>query len=112
TVPSLTPHTARAGIARCLNLPEERIRMNTPRLGGSFGKYLLPGIEPLLALLVYHVKQPVQLILDREEIFARRAKRHPIWGKYRLGMKKDGAFVGLEADVIADSGPYVSFTPT
>ena len=112
TVSSLTPHAARAAIARCLNLPEERIRMNTPRLGGSFGKYLIPGIETLLALLVYRVKQPVQLILDREEILARRAKRHPIWAKYKLGMKKDGAFVALEADVIADSGPYVSLTPT
>jgi len=112
TVSSLTPHAARAGIARCLNLPEERIRMNTPRLGGSFGKYLMPGVEALLALLVYHVKQPVRLILDREEILARRAKRHPIWAKYKLGMKKDGTFVALEADVIADSGPYVSLTPT
>jgi CO/xanthine dehydrogenase Mo-binding subunit/aerobic-type carbon monoxide dehydrogenase small subunit (CoxS/CutS family) len=112
TVSSVTPHAARAAIARCLNLPEERIRMNTPRLGGSFGKYLIPGIEPLLGLLVYHVKRPVELILDREEILARRAKRHPIWGKYKLGMKKDGTFVALEADVIADSGPYVSLTPT
>jgi len=112
TVSSLTPHAARAAIARCLSLPEERIRMNTPRLGGSFGKYLIPGLETLLALLVYYVKQPVQLILDREEILARRAKRHPIWGKYKLGMKKDGTFVALEADVIADSGPYVSLTPT
>jgi len=44
TVSSLTPHVARAAIARSLNLPEERIRMNTPRLGGSFGKYLTPGV--------------------------------------------------------------------
>jgi CO/xanthine dehydrogenase Mo-binding subunit len=81
-------------------------------MGGSFGKYLIPGFESLLALLVYHLRQPVVLILEREEIFARRPKRHPIWGKYRLGMKKDGTFVALEADVIADSGPYVSLTPT
>lgn len=112
TVSSLAPHAARESIARCLNLPQERIRMNTPRMGGSFGKYLMPGVETLLALLVYHVKQPVRLILDREEILARRAKRHPFWGKYKLGMKKDGTFVALDADVIADSGPYVSLTPT
>src|SRR5882724_3685358 len=61
TVSSLTPHAARSSIAQALNLPEERIRMNTPRLGGSFGKYLTPGIETLLALLVYHAKQPVRL---------------------------------------------------
>jgi len=112
TVSSLTPHAARSSIARALNLPEERIVMNTPRLGGSFGKYLMPGVETLLGLLVYHAKQPVRLVLDREEILARRAKRHPIWGKYKLGMKKDGTFVALDADVIADSGPYVSLTPT
>jgi CO/xanthine dehydrogenase Mo-binding subunit/aerobic-type carbon monoxide dehydrogenase small subunit (CoxS/CutS family) len=112
TIPSLTPHRARNSVARCLGVAEDKVRINTPRMGGSFGKYLAPGIEALLGLLVYRTNRPVQLILDREEILSRRPKRHPIWGKYKLGTKRDGTFVALEADVIADSGPYVSLTPT
>jgi CO/xanthine dehydrogenase Mo-binding subunit/aerobic-type carbon monoxide dehydrogenase small subunit (CoxS/CutS family) len=112
TVTTLTPHAVRAGVARALALAEEQIRIATPRMGGSFGKYLVPGVELLLALLGFHARRPVRLVLGRDEILSRRAKRHPFWGKYKLGMMRDGAFVALEADVLADAGPYVSITPT
>lgn len=111
TITSLTPHAARAVIAKALDLPEDRIRIETPRMGGSFGKYLVPGVETLLALLASRATRPVRLVLDRREILERRAKRHPFWGRYRLALRRDGTFLALEADVIADAGPYVSLTP-
>jgi len=111
-ITSLTPHAARESIARALGWPERRVRVETPRMGGSFGKYLVPGIETLLAVMVHAVGQPVRLVLDRAEILARRPKRHSFYGRYRLGLAPDGAFVALDADVIADAGPYTSFTPT
>ena len=110
--PTLTPHAVRESIARALGWPERRVRVEAPRMGGSFGKYLAPGIETHLAVMVHAVGRPVRLVLDRSEILARRAKRHPFLGRYRLGLDRDGRFVALDADVIADAGPYVSFTPT
>jgi carbon-monoxide dehydrogenase large subunit len=112
TVTSLTPHTVRASVARLLGLPERAIRVETPRMGGSFGKYLMQGIEGHLALLVHATRRPVRLVLDRAEILGRSAKRHPFCGSYRLGLLRDGTFIGLEADVVADSGAYVGLTPT
>jgi len=111
TITSLTPHAARAGVAAALGLPEERIRVEAPRMGGSFGKYLTPGVEALLALLAARAPGPVRLVLERREIFERRPKRHPFWGRYRLGLRRDGAFLALDADVIADAGAYVGLTP-
>src|SRR4029077_18701195 len=82
-----------------------------PRIGGSFGKYAVSTIEGYLALLVYHTRQPVRLVLSREEMLQRRTKRHPSFGKYRLALTRAGKFLGLEADVLTDAGPYVWLTP-
>jgi CO/xanthine dehydrogenase Mo-binding subunit/aerobic-type carbon monoxide dehydrogenase small subunit (CoxS/CutS family) len=111
-VPTHTPHGIRSGLARALRLAEDQIRMRTPRMGGAFGKYLVPGVEGLLALAAFRAGRPIRLVLDRGEILARRAKRHPLVGHYRLAMRRDGSFLGLEADVATDAGPYVSITPT
>jgi CO/xanthine dehydrogenase Mo-binding subunit/aerobic-type carbon monoxide dehydrogenase small subunit (CoxS/CutS family) len=93
---SLTPHEVRAAVARGLGVGEASVRIETPRMGGSFGKYLIPGLEVHLALLVHKTGRPVRLFLERDEILGRRPKRHPFWGRYRLG-----AYVSLTPAVAA-----------
>lgn len=112
SVTSLTPHVVRTSVARVLDVSEQHVRIETPRMGGSFGKYLMQGVESHLALLVHASRRPVRLVLERGEILARAAKRHPFTGRYRLGAKRDGTFVFLDAQVYADSGPYDGLTPT
>lgn len=112
TVPTHSPHAVRTGVAKSLALAEAQIKVRTPRMGGAFGKYLVPGVDGLLALAAVYAGRPVRLVLDRAEIIARRAKRHPLLGHYRLAMRRDGAFLALDADVITDAGPYISITPT
>ncbi|MBV8544924.1 MAG: molybdopterin-dependent oxidoreductase [Acidobacteria bacterium] len=112
SVTTLTPHLVRGAVARVLDLPESRVRVETPRMGGSFGKYLMPGLEGYLALLVYATRRPVRLVLDRDESIARSTKRHAFRARYRLGVKRDGTFTALDAEILADAGPYVGLTPT
>jgi CO/xanthine dehydrogenase Mo-binding subunit/aerobic-type carbon monoxide dehydrogenase small subunit (CoxS/CutS family) len=112
TVTSQTPHTVRTSVACMLGISEARVRVETPRMGGSFGKYLMAGVEAHLALLVFATGRPVRLVLDRGEILARSPKRHPLVGRYRLGLRRDGTITGMVADVIAESGAYVGLTPT
>jgi CO/xanthine dehydrogenase Mo-binding subunit/aerobic-type carbon monoxide dehydrogenase small subunit (CoxS/CutS family) len=112
SVTSLTPHLVRASIARMLSLAETRVRIETPRMGGSFGKHLMPGVEAYLALLVHAARKPVRLVLDRSDSLARSTKRHAFRGDYRLGLKRDGTFTALDADILGDAGPYVGLTPT
>jgi len=111
SVPTQTPHTVRNGIARALRIAGEKIHIVSPSIGGSFGKYLVPSIDIYLALLVDATQKPVRLVLDREEVLARTTKRHAFTGQYRLGLRKDGSFLALDADIITDAGPYVSLTP-
>jgi len=110
-IPAHSPHAARRAVARALKMREEKIRVIAPRLGGSFGKYLVTSIEGYLALLVQKTRRPVRLVLDRQEALGRTNKRHPFVGRYRLGLKRDGTFLALEAEVMADAGAYVLLTP-
>jgi CO/xanthine dehydrogenase Mo-binding subunit/aerobic-type carbon monoxide dehydrogenase small subunit (CoxS/CutS family) len=108
---SQSPYGAVNAVARQLAIPESSVRIVSNRMGGSFGKYLVAGLEGFLALLVYKTRQPVRLVLSREESFARRVKRHATFAQYKLGLKRDGSFTALDAQILADAGPYVSLTP-
>lgn len=110
-VPTQTPYTLRHTIARALAMPQERVRLEGARAGGSFGRRLIPFFEPWLALLAHRTRRPVRLVLSRREALVRGPKRHAVSGRYRLAVK-DNVITALEADVYADVGPYVGVSPT
>jgi nicotinate dehydrogenase large molybdopterin subunit len=110
-VPHQTPALGQRSVAAILGIPSSRVRIVAPRIGGSFGKYAMSTIEGYLALLVHHTRQPVRLVLGRDEMLQRRTKRHSSFGHYRLGLKRDGTFVAIDADVLTDAGPYTWLTP-
>ncbi len=111
-VPSQTPHTVRKFAARVLGRDESSVQVEAPRSGGSFGKYLMTNTEGYLALLVEKTRKPVRLVLERAEALSRAPKRHTFTGNYRLGLKRDGTMVALEADLLVDAGAYTALTPT
>ncbi|MFQ5504941.1 MAG: xanthine dehydrogenase family protein molybdopterin-binding subunit, partial [Planctomycetota bacterium] len=56
----------RAGIAKALEIPQEKVRVHTEHMGGGFGSKLSPGVEArLCALLAKQTGKPVQLFVDR-----------------------------------------------
>ena len=111
TVPHQTPESGQRNVARMLGIDPAKVRIVAENIGGSFGKYAAFTIEGYLGLLVHHARKPVRLVLGRDEILQRRSKRHPSAGTYKLGMKKDGTFLAMEASILTDSGPYVGLTP-
>ncbi|GFE48636.1 hypothetical protein So717_03890 [Roseobacter cerasinus] len=111
-VPTQTPHRVRRFVARLLSREETSVRVVAPRMGGSFGKYLMTHTEGYLALLAEKTGQPVRLVLNRAEMLGRSSKRHFFTGDYTLGAMKDGRIVALKADLLADAGAYSALTPT
>jgi len=106
-----TPHVSRRAVARVLELSEKRIRIEAPRVGGSFGRHTIPGAEIHLALLAHRTREAVRLVLSRGDALVHGPKRHAVRGDYRLAIK-GLAMTGLEATLHADSGPYVGVTPS
>ena len=107
-----TPFTVQRGVARVLGVPMDRVSIVATHSGGSFGKYLMPSVDGLLALLVQRTGAPVRLVLGRDEVLTRRTKRHRVVGSYRLALRADGTFLALDADLLVDAGPYRGLTPT
>jgi carbon-monoxide dehydrogenase large subunit len=64
------PHPLRTFLAETLGMPENRIRVIQPRVGGAFGLKQPPfQEEPLLAYLAQKLRRPVKWIEERDENF-------------------------------------------
>ena len=102
------PPGDRMQLADILGLPQEKVRVVQVPMGGAFGGKMDLTIHPFLALGAYLTGRPVKMALERPESIRMHVKRHPFWMHYRLGAKKDGRIVALEAQLTADGGAYRS----
>ncbi|MHA1994066.1 MAG: xanthine dehydrogenase family protein molybdopterin-binding subunit [Candidatus Hodarchaeales archaeon] len=84
-----------------------KIHIHIPYLGGGFGGKSDYTIEPLVALAAklvpgYHVK----FVLTRKEVFIGSVLGRGMKGQMKLGAKKDGTLVGIEATQYYSDGAY------
>jgi carbon-monoxide dehydrogenase large subunit len=106
-VGSQTPHLTRMQLARCLRLPEARIRVVASEMGGGFG--LKIGLYPEDILACLHsldLGRPVQWVEDRMEHF--RATSHSREAVHRTEMAatRDGRILGLRNVYTIDCGAF------
>jgi CO/xanthine dehydrogenase Mo-binding subunit len=95
----------RSDIAKALNIPERQIRVESLPIGGAFGgKFGLH--EPLAAAVAYKLRKPVRLVYTRQEdlLAGNPAPQSVI--TLKLGAKKDGTLVAMQAKAIFDTGAY------
>ncbi|MFL5654567.1 MAG: xanthine dehydrogenase family protein molybdopterin-binding subunit [Ktedonobacteraceae bacterium] len=95
----------RSSVSDALKLPERQIRVESVPIGGAFGgKFGL--IEPLAAAAAYAIRRPVRLVYTREEdLLAGNPAPGTIF-TVKLGAKRDGTLVAMEAKIIFDTGAY------
>lgn len=93
-------------ITHALNLPEDRVRVIYPAIGGAFGGREDTSVQILLALATWKLGRPIKTIWSREESIQYHHKRHPIrmWAKW--GAKHNGKITAIQARVIGDVGAY------
>ena len=63
------PSLVRAQLADLFNLPQSKVRLIVPYVGGGYGAKTHPRLEPLTATLARKAHRPVQWVLSREEVF-------------------------------------------
>ncbi len=100
-----------ATVARILGLPASKVRVIAAYMGGGFGGKEDMTVEPYLALLVWHTRQPVRMIWDRQESLLASTKRHPFLMRYRTGARRDGTITAQEVEIIGDAGAYPYLSP-
>jgi CO/xanthine dehydrogenase Mo-binding subunit len=109
-------HEDREQIAHALGLPEDRIRVIYPAIGGAFGGREDMSVQIVLALAVWRlhergIDRPVKIIWSREESIIGHHKRHPFIIRAKWGATRDGKIVAAECDLIQDGGAY-AYTST
>jgi xanthine dehydrogenase molybdenum-binding subunit len=100
-----------AAIARILRLPSSKVRVIAAYMGGGFGGKEDMTVEPYLALLVWHTRQPVRMIWDRQESLSASTKRHPFVMRYKTGASADGTITGQQIEILGDAGAYPYLSP-
>lgn len=93
-------------VAEVLGLPQNRVRVIGPYLGGGFGGKEDVTVEVFLGLLAWRTRRPVKMVWSRQESLLARPKRHPFILRYRTGAARDGRLVAQTVDLLADSGAY------
>lgn len=94
---------ARAEVSRRLGLPQTKVRVIPMPVGGAFGAKILH-LEPLVAALAMVSRRPVRLVLSRmEEFFAGTPAPQAIITA-KIGARRDGTLVALQARLVFDSG--------
>ena len=93
-------------VARILGIPEARVRVIAPYVGGGFGGKEDMTVEPYLGLAVWRTRRPVRMQWTRQESLLARPKRHRMRLRYRTAADRDGKLLAQEIDITADSGAY------
>jgi CO/xanthine dehydrogenase Mo-binding subunit len=105
-----TPSYVRQSLALMLDLPLNRVRVRVPHLGGGFGSKMYDRLEPLVAVLAWHLQRPLRFLATREEAFL-LTTRHGVAVTMRMGADASGELTGASADVRYDTGAYADIGP-
>lgn len=101
------PHLVRTTVADLLGLPEQRVRVVAPDVGGGFGqKCVVAREEALVAAAALHLGRPVRWVEDRQENFVAAFGGHEQRHGVRAGFDSDGQLLGVDATMECDVGAY------
>ncbi len=100
----------REDISEALDIPDHEVRVESVPIGGAFGgKFGL--IEPLAAAAAHAIRKPVRLTYTRQEdLYAGNPAPQSVI-TLKLGAKKDGTLVAMQAKAVFDSGAYPGASP-
>ena len=107
---SQNPHVIRLLMgAFVLNIPESKLRIVAPDVGGGFGSKIFHYAEEALVTWASRkVGRPVKWTAERSESFVSDAQGRDHASEAALALDKDGNFLGLRVRTVANLGAYLS----
>jgi aerobic carbon-monoxide dehydrogenase large subunit len=102
------PHVLRVMLALVTGIPEHKLRVIAPDVGGGFGSKLQVTAEEVLALLLARkLGRPVKWTETRSEGNVAVHHGRDQIQRLRLAADADGRIRGLDVDLLADMGAYL-----
>ncbi|WP_127479716.1 xanthine dehydrogenase family protein molybdopterin-binding subunit [Nocardioides pantholopis] len=103
------PHILRYALAATTGIPESKLRVIAPDVGGGFGGKLQTTPEEWLTVAVARrLGRPVKYTETRSESLMAGHHGRDQWQRLTLAADRDGRVTGLHVDLLADLGAYVS----
>ena len=94
--------------AKCLALPEDKVRLVLAGVGGAFGAREDVSMHVHLCLLALRTGRPVKIVYSRLESFLGHVHRHPAKLWYRHIADAAGILQRVECRMVFDGGAYAS----
>ena len=109
-VTSQNPHVERLLLtAFVLGLPEHKVRVIAPDVGGGFGsKIYLYAEEAVLTWASRQVNRPIKWTAERSESFLSDAHGRDHLTKAEIALDKNGKFLAMRVATTANMGAYLS----
>lgn len=98
-------------IAEVLGVPVSTVRVIQAFTGGAFGKREDLYASLYAALGAWLTRRPVSIAWTREETLQATTKRHPMDIEIETDLDEQGAMASERIEVLADTGPYLSWAP-
>ena len=111
---SQNPHPIRLLLsAYTLGIPENRLRVISPDVGGGFGSKIFHYPEEIIVPWVSRkIERPVKWVATRSEASMTDSQGRDHVTHAKLGVKNDGTITALHVETYADHGAYIStFAP-
>ncbi len=100
-------HEDQHQVAHALGMPDEKIRVVYPAIGGAFGGREDMSVQIALALAAWKLQRPVRIIWSRQESMIGHGKRHATVIRAKWGATSNGKVNAIENVIIGDGGAYM-----
>ncbi|TSA87733.1 molybdopterin-dependent oxidoreductase [Deinococcus detaillensis] len=111
---SQNPHIHRLMLAAfVLGIPEHKLRVISPDVGGGFGSKIMQYPEEVIVLFAAKkLNRPIKWAARRSESFVTDMQGRDHESEAQLALTKDGKMLALKVDTIANLGAYLTtFAP-
>ena len=106
------PFRVRSEVSELTRIPEEKLRVIAPDVGGAFGAKLATYPEQsIVAALAQRLGRPLDWVEYRSENLTAMTHGRAQLQDVALGATRDGRLVGLEVTIVGDAGAYPGQAP-
>lgn len=99
-------------LSNAIGLPESRIRVIKPRIGGGFGAKQTAVTEVYPAIVTVKTGKPALIVYTRRESLIASSPRHENEIRVRIGADKNGIIKGIDMITLSNTGAYGEHGPT
>ncbi|MDB6019466.1 MAG: xanthine dehydrogenase, molybdenum binding subunit apoprotein [Pedosphaera sp.] len=100
------PSEVQNAVAHVLHLPNNKVVVQSPRMGGGFGGKETQGNTPaaLAALAAYKTGRLVRVRFNRDQDMMLTGHRHPFLARFQVAYDTQGTLLGVKAQLYSNGG--------